>query len=327
MQYTNMGTSGLRVSRLCLGASPFGDPKLRPWALTAEESFPIVRKAIELGVNFFDTAEIYSWGQSEVVLGKALKEFAEHREDVVVATKVAGGSVENKINRSGLSRKHLMNAVDESLSRLQCDYIDLYQIHRWSDETPIEETLEALNDMVRMGKVRYIGASSMYAWQFERALGVQEKNGWTKFISMQNYYNLIYREEEREMIPLCQERGIGLMPWGALSGGLLAGNLTREGAAQTKRAGVDVLKQMFPPSSQDFDIQDKVREVAARNGISMAQVAVAWVASRPGIQTALFGATKVSQVEDTVAALEIELSTEDVETLEELYKPVTVQGL
>ncbi|MGE0385747.1 MAG: aldo/keto reductase [Gammaproteobacteria bacterium] len=327
MQYVNLGRSGLRVSRLGLGASTFGRVGQRAYAIDFDEALPIVRRAFERGVNLFDTAEYYSLGDSEAVLGRALAELGVHREDLVIATKVGGGTVPGRENGGNLSRKHVLSAVDGSLRRLRTEYIDLYQIHRLVPGTPFEETLEALNDCVRAGKVRYLGASSMYAWQFERLLSIQERNGWARFVSMQNGYNLAYREEEREMMPLCADRGIGVIPWGALSAGLLAGNATRDGARHTRRAGTDLLKGMYPPTAQDFDIQDRVRETAARRGCSMAQVAIAWVLSKPFVHATLFGATRLAQVDDTLAALDVHLDEAEVRHLEEPYRPVAPQSI
>ncbi len=330
MQYVNLGRSGLKVSRIGLGASVFGTiAKERPYALDFERALPIFQRALELGITFFDTSELYSQGTSEEILGRLLKECGTHREDVVIASKVSGQSYEKPAgsNRYQLSRKHILNAIDQSLKRLQTDYIDLYQIHRLDHVTPFEETLGALEECVRAGKVRYLGVSSMYAWEFERLLSLQEKHGFSKFISIQNYYNLAYREEEREMLPLCLDRGIGVLPWGALSAGLLSGNVSRDGTKHTARAASDLLKKMIPPTSQDFDIQDRVREVASRLNVSMAQVALAWVLSKPGISMSLLGATKVDQVSNSVEALSVSLSAEDCAYLEDPYRPVMPQTI
>jgi aryl-alcohol dehydrogenase-like predicted oxidoreductase len=328
MMYTTLGRSGLRVSRIGLGTSGFGTNGERAYAFGFDRAEPIVRRALELGVNFFDSAEQYSAGTSEEVLGQCLKACDVRREDVVVATKVGIVPPRGDVNYAlPLSRKHIMHAVDRSLERLQTDYIDLYQIHRLYPGPPFEETLEALHDCVKAGKVRYLGASSMYAWQLERLLSIQERHYWSKFISIQNYYNLAYREEEREMMPLCLDRSVGILPWGALSAGLLAGNVSRDGTKHTVRAGSDIFKSMFPPTEQDFDIQDRVREVAVRLGRSMAQIAMAWVLSKAVVSMSLIGATKLSQIDDIVGALDLNLDAQCSSFLEEGYRPIWPQSI
>ncbi len=323
MEYVNLGHSGLKVSRICLGAMSFGDPGWRDWVLPEEESRPILRRALELGINFFDTADMYSRGVSEEVLGRALRDFAR-REEVVIATKVYFPTGEGP-NERGLSRKHILHAVEASLRRLGTDYIDLYQIHRWDSDTPIEETLETLDDLVRSGKVRYLGASSMYAWQFARALCLAERHGWTRFISMQNHYNLIYREEEREMIPLCLAEGVGLIPWSPLARGFLAGTRDREGGG-TKRARSDAFAREMYFRDNDFEILARVQDLAARRGVTPAQIALAWLLHRPGVVAPIVGVTKMQHLEEAVAALEIGLSEEEMAYLEEPYQPHPVLG-
>jgi 1-deoxyxylulose-5-phosphate synthase len=328
MKYTTLGRSGLRVSRIGLGTSTFGTNAERAYAFGIDRALPIVRRALDLGINFFDSAEQYSAGTSEAVLGQCLKECHIRREEVVIATKVGVVPPKGDVNFAlPLSRKHIMHAIDGSLERLQTDYIDLYQIHRLYPGPPFEETLGALNDCLKAGKVRYLGVSSMYAWQLERLLGLQERHGWSPFISVQNYYNLAYREEEREMMPLCLDRGLGVLPWGALSAGLLAGNVSRDGTKHSVRAGSDIFKGLYPPAAQDFDIQDRVRDVAARAGCSMAQIAMAWVLSKQAVSMSLVGATQVAQLEDTVGALSIGLDGDSQRQLEELYRPIWPQSI
>jgi 1-deoxyxylulose-5-phosphate synthase len=324
MQYVNLGRSGLKVSRLCLGMMSYGTPTWRPWVLDEDDSRPIIRRAIELGINFFDTSDMYSKGTSEEVLGRAIKDFSR-RHEVVVATKVFYPITEDP-NGRGLSRKHIFDAVDGSLRRLGMDYIDLYQIHRYDVETPIEETLEALHDIVRAGKVRYLGASSMYAWQFAEMLDLQRERGWARFISMQNHYNLVYREEEREMMPLCRARGVGLIPWSPLARGFLAGNRERGRQDATRREQHDDYGHGLYYADADYDIADRVKALAARKGVLPIQVALAWVASRPGIVAPIIGATKLEQLEQLVAGLSLTLSDDEVRDLEECYQPHRVLG-
>ena len=324
MNYKRLGNSGLQVSRICLGMMTYGDPAKRAWSLPLEEADPFVRRAIEAGINFFDTANAYSAGDSEIITGKLLKKYAA-REDYVLATKVFFSVGGNKPNGQGLSRKHIFQAVHDSLKRLEMDYIDLYQIHRFDPNTPIEETMEALNDLVRAGLVRYIGASSMYAWQFAKMQNVAQRNGWTKFVSMQNHYNLIYREEEREMIPLLTDSGVGMIPWSPLARGVLTGNRTREGEKLSKRAETDAFAETLY-SASDFDIVDRVGEIAIIRGVSNAQVALAWMLEKPYITAPIIGASKMQHLEDAIAALEVKLTAEEVTKLEELYQPHPISG-
>ena len=324
MEYINLGKSGLKVSRLCLGMMSYGNPKWRTWVLDEEAGRPFVKRALELGINFFDTADMYSLGVSEEVTGRALRDFAK-RDEVVLATKVFY-PMGDKPNQRGLSRKHIMEAVEDSLRRLGTDYIDLYQIHRWDYTTPIEETLEALNDLVRSGKVIYVGASSMYAYQFARALYLQDLHGWSRFLSMQNDYNLIYREEEREMMRFCIEEGVGLIPWSPLARGFLAGNRTHDKSGATSRAQTDTYAQNMYYAEDDFKIVDAVSRVAQRRGVNNAQVALAWALSKPGITSPIIGATKMQHLEDAVAALEIKLSEDEIAELEKDYVPHPVLG-
>ena len=324
MNYKRLGNSGLQVSRICLGMMTYGDPAKRAWSLPLEEADPFVRRAIEAGINFFDTANAYSAGDSEIITGKLLKKYAA-REDYVLATKVFFSVGGNKPNGQGLSRKHIFQAVHDSLKRLEMDYIDLYQIHRFDPNTPIEETMEALNDLVRAGLVRYIGASSMYAWQFAKMQNVAERNGWTKFVSMQNHYNLIYREEEREMIPLLTDSGVGMIPWSPLARGVLTGNRTREGEKLSKRAETDAFAETLY-SASDFDIVDRVGEIAIIRGVSNAQVALAWMLEKPYITAPIIGASKMQHLEDAIAALEVKLTAEEVTKLEEFYQPHPISG-
>ncbi len=324
MEYTNLGRTGLKVSRICLGMMSYGDPNWRDWVLGEDESRPFVKRAVELGINFFDTADMYSRGASEEVTGRLLKEFTQ-RDEVVIATKVFFPHGP-KPNQSGLSRKHIMHSIDESLRRLDTDYVDLYQIHRWDYDTPIEETLEALNDVVKAGKAHYIGASSMFAWQFARSLAKADANYWVRFVSMQNHYNLVYREEEREMIPLCIEEGIGLIPWSPLARGFLAGNRQRPGEGETKRARSDDYAHSMYYEDYDFDVLDRVVEVAGRREVKPAQIALAWMLHKPGITAPIIGATKMHHLEEAVAAVDIELSADDMAFLEEPYRPHPILG-
>ncbi len=324
MEYTNLGRSGLKVSRICLGTMTYGTPEWRDWVLPEEDSRPFIRRALELGINFIDTADMYSLGVSEEVLGRALRDFAK-RDEVIVATKVFF-PMGDKPNQSGLSRKHILDSIDASLQRLGTDYVDLYQIHRWDPETPVEETLEALHDVVKAGKARYIGASSMYAWQFAKMLYTADLHGWTRFVAMQNHYNLIYREEEREMIPLCIDQGVGIIPWSPMARGFLAGNRTRDKGGKTTRSQVDDYAHDMYYQDADFDIVDRVVELAERRGNSPAQIALAWMLHKPGITSPIIGASKMPHLEEAVAALEIDLSEEEITFLEELYTPHPVLG-
>ena len=324
MQYTNLGRTGLKVSRICLGCMTYGTPQWRDWVLSEEDSRPFIQRALEMGVNFFDTADMYSQGVSEEVLGRAIADFAR-RDEVVIATKVyfpMGG----KPNQGGLSRKHIMDAIDASLRRLNMDYVDLYQIHRWDYETPIEETLEALHDVVKAGKARYIGASSMYTWQFARALYLADKGGWTRFMAMQNHYNLVYREEEREMIPLCIAEGVGIIPWSPLARGLLTGTRTRSGEEKTVRARTDDYGKILYTAKSDYDVVDRVMELAEHRDATPAQIALAWMLHKPGVTAPIIGASKMHHLEEAVAAVEVDLAAEDIAFLEEPYIPHPIAG-
>ncbi len=324
MEYVRLGNTGLKVSRLCLGCMTYGSPNWRAWVLPEADSRPFYKRAIEHGINFFDTADVYSLGVSEEITGRALKDFAK-RHEVVIASKVHG-KMGDAPNDRGLSRKHIFDSIDASLRRLGTDYIDLYQIHRWDNETPIEETLDALDDVVRAGKARYIGASSMYARQFSRALQVSARNGWTRFVSMQNHYNLVYREEEREMIPLCRSEGVGLIPWSPLARGFLAGNRTPDKSGATARAKTDDFARDMYYQPDDFAVAERVQAVAKKLGRKPMQVALAWVAGRPGVTAPIVGASKIEHLDDAVGALDLKLDAADVKALEEPYKPHPVLG-
>jgi len=324
MDYTTLGRSGLKVSRICLGMMSYGDQSSRDWILGEEAAAPIVRRAVEAGVTYFDTADMYSNGASEQVTGRLLAKFFTHREDYVLATKVYFPMGPGPNDR-GLSRKHILAGIDASLRRLNCDYVDLYQIHRWDAETPIEETMEALHDVVRAGKARYIGASSMYAWQFAKAQETARANGWTPFAAMQNHYNLVYREEEREMIPLCLDQGVAVVPWSPLARGLLAGTRDRGGAHPTTRSGKDpVADAMY--DAADFDVVDAVRAAAKQRDIPPAQFALAWLLAKPGVTAPIVGATKAQHVDDAVAAVDVRLGAEEVAAVEGPYRPHRVLG-
>jgi 1-deoxyxylulose-5-phosphate synthase len=325
MEYTRLGNTGMQVSRICLGCMGFGDAEhwVHKWVLDEENSRPIIQKALELGINFFDTANVYSLGVSEEILGRALKDFAK-RDDVVIATKVHGKMRESP-NGGGLSRKAILSEIDASLKRLSTDYVDLYQIHRWDYETPIEETMEALNDMVRAGKVRYIGASAMWAWQFQKALYTAERHGWTRFVSMQNHLNLIYREEEREMLPLCREEMIGCIPYSPLA----SGRLTRDWSPDSSlRAQTDQIAISKYGSTEDADRQivERVAEIAKKHGCSRTQIALAWLLQKQPVTAPIIGATKISHLEEAAGALSVKLTHEEVSYLEEPYVPHQIVG-
>jgi len=324
MQYVNLGHSGLKVSRICLGMMTYGTPKWRPWVLDEDQSRPIIQRAVELGINFFDTADVYSMGVSEEVTGRALRDFTR-REEVIIATKVFN-PYNDKPNQGGLSRLHILQAVEKSLHNLGTDYIDLYQIHRHDPDTPWEETLAALHDLVKSGKVRYIGASSMYAWQFAKSLYLADLRGWTRFISMQDHYNLVYREEEREMLPLCQAEGIGVIPWSPLARGFLTGNRTPQEWGETIRAKTDDFAQDMYYQETDFQVVDRVHELAEKRGVSNAQIALAWLLNKPAVTAPIIGASKMKHLEEAVSALEITLSGEEMAHLEALYQPHPVLG-
>jgi len=325
MEYTRLGNTGLFVSRICLGMMSYGSPEWRDWILDYNQGLPIVKRAVELGINFFDTANMYSLGVSEEHTGKYLRELFAKRSEYVLATKVFF-SFGDKPNQGGLSRKHIMDAVDDSLRRLGTDYIDLYQIHRWDYNTPIEETMEALHDVVKAGKVRYIGASSMFAWQFSQAQYTATLNGWTRFVSMQNHYNLIYREEEREVNPLCQEMGVGLIPWSPLARGFLAGNRTRGGGGDTTRAKSDNMAHNYYYTEPDFVTIDRLKELANKYEKSPAQVALAWLLAQEGVDSPIIGATKIPHLEQAVEAVDITLESDDITYLEEPYQPKAIMG-
>jgi 1-deoxyxylulose-5-phosphate synthase len=325
MEYVRLGNTGTKVSRLCLGAMTYGSKKWREWVLEEEESRPFIQRALELGITFFDTADMYSLGVSEEILGRALRDFGPGRDRVVIATKVyqAMGS---DPNQRGLSRKHIMHSIDNSLRRLGTDYVDLYQIHRFDHETPIEETLDALTDVVRAGKALYLGASSMFAWQFAKMLFKADELGLSRFVTMQNHYNLVYREEEREMIPLCRDQGIGIIPWSPLARGFLAGNRRKEDFGETSRAKTDDFAQKLYYTDSDFAVVDHVSTVAKRRNVSNAQVALAWMLAKPGITAPIIGASKMSHLDDAVAALSLKLDDSELKELEAAYEPHRVLG-
>ena len=326
MEFANLGKTGLKVSRICLGCMSYGVPERgnHPWTLDEEKSRPFISRALEIGINFFDTANVYSDGTSEEIVGRAIRDFTS-REQVVIATK-AHGRMRPDPNGAGLSRKAIFAEIDASLQRLGTDFVDLYQIHRWDSQTPIEETLEALHDVVKAGKARYIGASSMYSWQFCKALYLADLHGWTRFVSMQNHYNLIYREEEREMMGLCAAEGIGVIPWSPLARGYLARPWSNEPA--TERAGTDEFGKILYKRTEEADrvVVDRVRDIAEKRGIPMAQVALAWMLSKPVITSPIVGATKPNHLEDAVNALNVKLAAEEIKALEDPYIPHPVGG-
>ena len=323
MEYVRLGSTGLKVSRICLGTMTYGTPEWRPWILDEAASRPFFVRALEHGINFFDTADMYSRGVSEEVVGRALHELAG-RDQIVIATK-AFYPLRDGPNQRGLSRKHLFNAIDDSLRRLGTDYVDLYQIHRFDDDTPIEETLEALHDIVKAGKARYIGASSMHAWQFATMLHTAEARGWTRFVSMQNHYNLVYREEEREMMPLCHAEGIGVIPWSPLARGFLAGNRRSARDGDTVRAKTDDIAHEYYGES-DFAIAERAADLAKRRGVTPAQVALAWLLAKPGVTSPIVGASKLPQLDEAVAAIALRLDAGEMTFLEELYQPHRIIG-
>jgi 1-deoxyxylulose-5-phosphate synthase len=321
MDYVNLGRTGLRVSRVCLGMMSYGEHESRPWTLGEDGAEPIVRRAAEGGITFYDTADVYNGGQSEVLTGRLLRKVFGMREEYVVATKVNAPTMPGE-NGRGLSRKHIMASIDGSLRRLELDYVDLYQIHRWDSRTPIEETMEALHDVVKAGKARYIGASSMYAWQFAKAQAAAA----TRFVSMQNHYNLVYREEEREVIPQCIDQGVGVIPWSPLARGLLAGNRTRKGERLTTRARTDSFGDALYKPDVDFAVVDRAIELAEERGTSAAQIALSWLLHKPGVTAPIVGATKLEHLEDALAAERLELSADEMARLEEAYVPHAIAG-
>ena len=325
MKTTRLGRTGLEISRICLGCMSYGEPERgnHPWTMGEAASRPFLKKALDLGINFFDTANVYSDGTSEEIVGKALLEYAR-RDEVVIATKVHG-RMHTGLNGAGLSRKAIFAEIDASLKRLGTDFVDLYQIHRWDPAVPIEETLDALNDVVRAGKALHIGASSMFAWQFAKALHVSERHGWARFATMQNYVNLLYREEEREMLPLCKAEGIGVIPWSPLA----RGRLTRAWDTSTKRSGTDAFGKSLYASTEEADkaVVDRVAEVARKRGVSLAEVALAWVLAKPEVSAPIVGASKASHLDDALKALELKLGAEEIARLEEPYAPHAVVGI
>ncbi len=325
MQYVNLGKTGMKVSRLCLGMMTYGSPEWRAWVLNEEQARPFVERALEAGINFFDTADVYSLGMSETVTGNLLKSLGVKREKVIIATKVFS-QMSDDVNDHGLSRKHIMDSIDQSLRRLQVDYVDLYQIHRWDYNTPIEETMQALHDLVRMGKVRYIGASSMFAWQFAKAQYCADLLGLTRFVSMQNHYNLVYREEEREMIPFCIDQGVGLIPWSPMARGFFAGNRQQGGGGSTLRAQADPFANQLYFREADFKVAERVQAIATEHTASGSQIALAWMLSKAHISAPIIGASKMDHLNQAIGALEIQLSSEEIHQLEELYQPHPILG-
>jgi len=325
MEYVNLGNTGLKVSRICLGCMTYGSSKWRDWILDEDAAKPFFRRAVEAGINFFDTADVYSGGASEEVTGRALREYAGSREQYVLATKLCGAMGPSP-NEKGLSRKHVMHAIDNSLKRLGLDYVDLYQIHRFDPETPIEETIAALDDVVKAGKALYVGASSMFAWQFANYLLSAKAMGKTRFVSMQNHYNLIYREEEREMMPLCRAEGIGVIPWSPLARGFLAGNRRRQDKGETARAKSDEFAHMMYYTEGDFAVVDRLSELSAKRGVSNARLALAWLLHQPGVTAPIVGASKPGHLEDAIAATEVKLDAAEIKALEEPYLPHRVLG-
>jgi aryl-alcohol dehydrogenase-like predicted oxidoreductase len=321
MDYVNLGRTGLRVSRVCLGMMSYGKHPSREWTLDEAQAEPILRAAVEGGINFFDTADVYNGGESEVLTGRLLKTLFGMREEYVVATKVHGKTMPGE-NGQGLSRKHIMASIDGSLARLELDYVDLYQIHRFDPRTPVQETMDALHDVVKAGKARYIGASSMFAWQFAKAQAAAS----TRFVSMQDHYNLVYREEEREMIPQCIDQGVGVIPWSPLARGMLTGNRTRAGERKTKRAQTDAFADSLYKPEIDFDVVERADEVAAERGVPTARVALAWLLHKPGVTAPIVGATKLEHLQDALAGEQLSLSDDEIARLEELYQPHAVAG-
>ncbi len=325
MQYANLGKTGMKVSRLCLGMMTYGSKKEREWMLEEDQAKPFVKRALDEGINFFDTADMYSLGLSEEILGNVLNALGIKRETVVIATKVFF-SMSDDVNDQGLSRKHLMDSIDKSLRRLKMDYVDLYQIHRWDYRTPIEETMEALHDVIKAGKARYIGASSMFAWQFNKAQYTADLHGWTRFVSMQNHYNLVYREEEREMIPCICDQGVGMIPWSPMARGFFAGNRKPDGGDETTRAKTDVYAKELYFREEDFIVAERAAEVAKDHGVTGSQIALAWVLSKPYITSPIIGSSKMEHLEQSIAAMDIKLSEAEIKQLEEPYRLHPILG-
>jgi aryl-alcohol dehydrogenase-like predicted oxidoreductase len=325
MEHVRLGNTGLEVSRLCLGTMTYGTPDWRPWVLDEAASRPLLRRAVEAGINFFDTADMYSLGVSEEVVGRAVRELAR-RDEVVIATKLYFPMRQGGPNAHGLSRKRICDCIDASLRRLGTDYVDLYQIHRYDEATPVEETLRALDDIVRAGKVRYLGASSMFAWQFARALHIAERHGWTRFVSMQNHYNLVYRDDEREMLPLCRAEGIGIIPYSPLARGFLAGTRNRGSWDKTERSRTDLFGQADQFRDCDFQILERVVEIAEQRGVSPARIALAWVMQQPGVAAPIIGVSRAEQLEDALAAVDVRLDLEECARLDEPYAPRKGKG-
>ncbi len=325
MDYVRLGATGLKVSRLCLGVMTYGSKRWREWVLEEPEGRPFIQRALEAGINFFDTADMYSDGVSEEILGRALKDFGPARDQLVIATKVFNPMGDGP-NQRGLSRKHIMHAIDASLKRLGIDYVDLYQIHRFDRETPVEETVQALHDVVKSGKALYIGASSMFAWQFADMLHIADRMGLTRFVSMQNHYNLIYREEEREMIPLCRKEGVGVIPWSPLARGFLAGNRSKQDFGATLRARTDEYAHRLYYDDSDFAVVDRLTEIAGKRGVSNAQIALAWLLAQPGVTSPIIGASRMQHLDEALAALSLKLDENELKALAEPYRPHRVLG-
>ncbi len=325
MEYVRLGSTGLKVSRLCLGTMTYGSKKWREWVLEEAESKPFFKRALDAGINFVDTADVYSLGVSEEITGRALRDSGIPRDRLVVATKVFS-PMSDQPNDRGLSKKHIHHAIDNSLRRLGMDYVDLYQIHRFDKDTPVEETLEALDDVVKQGKALYIGASSMYAWQFAKMLYTADAMGLTRFVTMQDHYNLVYREEEREMIPLCLDQGIGLIPWSPLARGFLAGNRNADSKGETTRAKTDDFSHKLYYRPSDFTVVDRLTEIARKRGLSNAQVALAWILHKPGVTAPIIGASRMKHLDEALAALDVKLTAEEMQSLEEPYQPHPVLG-
>jgi aryl-alcohol dehydrogenase-like predicted oxidoreductase len=325
MQYVNLGKTGMKVSRLCLGMMTYGSKKSREWFLEEQDAKPFVERALDAGINFFDTSDSYSLGASEENLGNVLKAFGVKRETAIVATKVFF-PMSDDVNDQGLSRKHIMDSIDRSLKRLKMDYVDLYQIHRWDYSTPIEETMEALHDVVKAGKARYIGASSMFAWQFTKAQFTADLHSWTRFVSIQNHYNLVYREEEREMIPCIRDLGVAMILWSPMARGFFAGNRRRGGGGETIRAQTDLFANQLYFRDEDFTVAERANEIARQHNLSGSQIALAWVLSKPYVTAPIIGATKMEHLDQAIAALDLKLSEEEINRLEEPYRPHPILG-